>query len=450
MYKGNKIGVLIPTRDEKRKRFLDHAKWQITRQTLQPDIILIVDYKPDSEEKDLSQRYHLGFENLINVEKCDCIICWEDDDFYKPNYIETMVFLWDKFNKPAMFGFDNSYYYNINDQKYFNVKHPNRASMMNTLVSRDILEGGWNIEDNDPWTDFRLWTTKKNVRAIPYNEIMCVGIKHGIGLCGGNNHESIYQNMSDKEIKDDEGMKWLESVTDYKSINLYRSLSKTYKTIDTEIKEVDVVVPCYTMNEDLKFMTKQFILNLNNSEKDIKFNIYIMEQNPNVVYDGAVTLHYDFEFNYNKVLNLGLQFCKNKYVCFCNNDVTFSYGWASEIIKQMKKYECLSASPFNPVILKPKDVEVEEGYELRKQMLGWCIMTDRDIFDVIGKFDESVNFWKSEVVYSDQLKENNLKHILVYNSVVFHYDMSRTLNKIDKNKYQEFTTIQNKIYAKRK
>lgn len=45
MYNDIKIGVIIPTRSEERKQFLEHAKWQIQRQTLQPDIVLLVDYK---------------------------------------------------------------------------------------------------------------------------------------------------------------------------------------------------------------------------------------------------------------------------------------------------------------------------------------------------------------------------------------------------------------------
>ncbi len=450
MYNGLKIGIITPTRGDERKLLLEHAKWQMARQTLQPDIVLMVDYEPESKEKDITQRYRRGFDNLINEEKCDCIICWEDDDFYQTDYIETMVKLWIKNGKPTMFGFNNSIYYNINDQKWFNVVHPGRSSMMNTLVSKDILNEPWEFPDNDPWTDYRLWTTRKNVKAVHSDKYMCIGIKHNIGMCGGNNHGTIYQNADKKHIIDDYGMIWLEKIVDSKSIELYRSLSKTYVPVVEQIKEVDIVVPTNTLNEGLKNMTNQFILNLKNSDPDIKFNIFVCEQQKNVNYDGVTMLHYDFEFHYNKVMNYGFKFTKNRYVCFCNNDVNFSHGWATEITTQMQKHKVLSASPFNPVILQKSGNEIKEGYTVRKEMLGWCIMTDRKVFETIGQFDESVNFWHSEVVYADQLRANNLKHILCENSIVYHYDTSRTLNSIDKEKYKEYTHKQSIIYNKKK
>ena len=448
MYSDIKIGVIIPTRSEERKQFLEHAKWQIQRQTLQPDIVLLVDYKAESTEKDITQRYRRGFDHLINIEKCDCIICWEDDDYYKHNYIEIMVKLWVHHGKPTMFGFNNSYYYNINDQKYFNVHHNGRASMMNTLVSKEILNTKWTVLDNDPWTDYRLWTTVKNVKAITYNKVLCIGIKHNIGMCGGNNHGTIYQNAHEKDIIDDEGMLWLEANTDIKSIELYRSLSKTYKPIFEEIKEIDVVVPCNTMNDELKKMTLQFISNLKHSDDKIKFNIFILEQQKKVNYSGVTTLHYDFEFNYNKVMNYGYSFTKSKYVCFCNNDVNFSYNWATEIIKEMKQNNVLSASPFNPIILKNTGEKIKYGYEVRKEMLGWCIVADRSVMNTIGGLSECVNFWQSEVVYADQLKQAGIKHALIYPSVVFHYDTSRTLNLLDEATKYNYTKKQSLIYNK--
>jgi hypothetical protein len=448
MFNGYKIGLITPTRGREREIFLTHAKWQIQQQTVKPDIALIVDYEPESDNKDITQRYRRGFENLFNEEKCDVVLCWEDDDYYKPNYIEKMIHLWLANNKPVMFGFNNSYYYNINDQKWFNVWHTARASMMNTLVTKEVIKEKWIFPDDDPWTDFRLWTTIKNTKAVKYNEVLCIGIKHNIGMVGGNNHGSIYQNADTKHIVDDNGMKWLESQVDIKSIELYRSLSKTYQS--PVIKEVDIVVPCNTLNEELRLMTEQFIENLVASETEIKFNIYLLEQNKDINYKAVQTIYYDFDFNYNKVMNYGYTFCKNQYVCFVNNDVVFEQGWATELIKQIEKHNILSASPFNPYIHKKTGKEIIEGYRVRREMCGWCIMIDRKVFDIIGKFDESVNFWHSEVVYADQLKAANLKHILCENSHVNHYDKSRTLNKLPRDKYHEYTIKQVQLYDKKK
>jgi hypothetical protein len=49
-----KLGVLIPTRGD-RAKFLSQAKNLLSKQTLKPDEINIVDFKP-SDEKKISQK----------------------------------------------------------------------------------------------------------------------------------------------------------------------------------------------------------------------------------------------------------------------------------------------------------------------------------------------------------------------------------------------------------
>jgi len=162
------------------------------------------------------------------------------------------------------------------------------------------------------------------------------------------------------------------------------------------------------------------------------------------------TLYYDFEFNYNKCLNLGLSVCKSKYIAFCNNDLYFETNWARNIVNEMKKGSYLSASPTNKHIFGG----VREGYAIGKVLLGWCIVTDRDIFDKIGQFDEPVTFWYSDNVYADQLKRAGIKHVLVGNSRVRHLgNGSITLRKVSpklRSKYQKAQESIFKLYKKEK
>ena len=140
---------------------------------------------------------------------------------------------------------------------------------------------------------------------------------------------------------------------------------------------------------------------------------------------GTKMLYYDFEFNYNKCLNLGFSVCNSKYVAFCNNDLSFRDNWAKNAVAA--GYLSVSPSPkhtFRGVI---------EGYKIGKQVLGWCIIVDRVVMDRIGGFDYPVNFWYSDNVYAEQLKAAGIKHALVGNSIVRHLE-SQSLRKVVKGK----------------
>lgn len=159
------------------------------------------------------------------------------------------------------------------------------------------------------------------------------------------------------------------------------------------------------------------------------------------------TLYYDFEFNYNKCLNLGLSACKNKYIAFCNNDLYFESNWARNATVAMKKGGYLSASPTNKHVF----AGVREGYTIGKTLLGWCIITDRRVFDYIGQFDEPVTFWYSDNVYGDQLQRAGIKHILVGNSRVRHLGQgSLTLRKINNKLRARYQKQQEKLFTQYK
>lgn len=193
-----KIGVVIPTRGD-RTAFLKQAKELLSKQTLAPDFIEIVDFKPKSNEIDIKKRYEIGCKNLFE-KKCDVVIFWEDDDWYSSRYIEIMIAAWVNANKPAIFGIGNSCYYHIFANKYLIINHPGRASMMSTMVTKAILNIDWGIE-NDAYADVIIWKELKGRTFIPPVRI-CLGVKHGIGMTGGGGHDSenfAHYNKIDKE-----------------------------------------------------------------------------------------------------------------------------------------------------------------------------------------------------------------------------------------------------------
>lgn len=211
-----KIGVLIITRGD-RPKFLEHAKYLLSLQTKQPDFIEIVDEKPLTNKCDITYRYKKG-SNVLFRKGADCVLPFEDDDFYSENYIETMVKKWVENREPLIFGLANTIYYSLTQKKFTILKHRGRASMMSTMISRDAVIN-WG-EDNYPFTDLTLWNQLKGV-AVEDESGLCIGIKHGIGLCGGKAHNSNFPYSID-----DKDFKYLESKVDKRSFEFYKSINE--------------------------------------------------------------------------------------------------------------------------------------------------------------------------------------------------------------------------------
>lgn len=207
-----KIAVLIPDRGD-RPKLLKHCLHLISRQTIQPDIIELVNYAPESGYKDITQRYRRGYDLLRN-KALDLIFLWENDDFYSENYIETTLKAWIEAGKPAILGQRETIYYHIGIKKHFKMFHESRGAAMNTVIKPD-LQFNW-CPDSEPYTDQWLYTQLKYELWKAENPI-CIGIKHNVGLTGGQNHRT---NM-DRYKYDDHDLKYLSSIVDPESLEFY-------------------------------------------------------------------------------------------------------------------------------------------------------------------------------------------------------------------------------------
>jgi hypothetical protein len=210
-----KIATLTPTRND-REEFANECVLMMENQTIKVDIHLI-DFEPTDAKKDISKRYRIGYEKLKN--KYDLIFLIEDDDYYCPTYIEYMIDFWRSYGEPDLLGLNHTTYYHLGLKKWFVMNHDVRSSAMNTM-----LKGGLKIDypkDEDPYFDLHLWfnNTHLSKQIVHIKEDICIGIKHGIGLCGGNNHT----NQLDRFINDDSDLEWLKSKTDLRMFEFYKS-----------------------------------------------------------------------------------------------------------------------------------------------------------------------------------------------------------------------------------
>lgn len=207
-----KIGVLTITRGD-RPEFVDHCVGQMKRQSVGPTIHEIMDDKPLTEGVDITYRYRIGTQRLFD-KGCDVVLFCEDDDYYSRKYVELMMRSWLANGRPHVFGLNKTIYYNIRNSKFANLTHPGRASMMSTMVSKHAVIN-WG-DDNYAYTDMILWQQSKSKLAVDLGPI-CVGIKHGVGLCGGGGHDVNWIRFHGH----DENHVYLKSLIDEKSYNFY-------------------------------------------------------------------------------------------------------------------------------------------------------------------------------------------------------------------------------------
>jgi hypothetical protein len=209
-----KIGVIIPDRGD-REKFLQNCIRMIEAQTIDQSMLTvkIIDYKPLSDAVDITQRYRIGYDYFRNG-GFDCILLMENDDYYSPNYIQTMIDKWIELGKPDLIGTNYTIYYHINERAHFTMNHSRRASAMNTLIKSD-LNFNWCV-DHEPYTDLHLWKTLQGVTFYP-GEIISIGIKHGVGKCGGRNHVDYLH----RYINKDPNSEFLSTHMDQESFNFY-------------------------------------------------------------------------------------------------------------------------------------------------------------------------------------------------------------------------------------
>jgi hypothetical protein len=183
-----KLAIICPDRGD-RPLFRQNIEKTIERQTFQPQEILFVDYAPESHAVDITQRYHRGY-NQLRGKNLDLIAFIEVDDCYRPNYLEFMLKEWERVGKPDLFGTNKTFYYHIKLFKWFTMEHYQRSSMMNTFLKPD-LNFPW-CSDNVAYTDMHLWDNCQQLsrKLISPDPLLSLGIKHGIGECGGFAHRN--------------------------------------------------------------------------------------------------------------------------------------------------------------------------------------------------------------------------------------------------------------------
>jgi glycosyltransferase involved in cell wall biosynthesis len=186
-----RIGILIPDRND-RPEFLENCLRMMNNQTLQPVEIEIVNDPPKNADIDITWRYRTGYERLCK-KNIDLICFIENDDWYHPEYLETMLEGYRNHSFPILLGLTYTIYYHLRLKKYFFFNHSNRSSAMSTCIRPNLPNINWGV-DNDPYTDLVLWQFlgKEMGDRIVFKpeKHICIGLKHGVGKTGGYFHNN--------------------------------------------------------------------------------------------------------------------------------------------------------------------------------------------------------------------------------------------------------------------
>ena len=200
----------------------------------------------------------------------------------------------------------------------------------------------------------------------------------------------------------------------------------------------DLIIVSSSTHKDLIRYTQQAI-DTCCSEGEV--NVILVETGQPYKYkDVNRYIEYNGEFNYNRALNMGLKYARSDFQILANNDIIFHPGW-SKIGDIMRVNHYLSASALSNDSRQKwfrRGDYAYEGYFIGWQLAGWCIFTDKALWNKIGKLSERHTFWFSDNVYGEQLKAEGIPHALICSVHVDHIG-SQTLKKLDSRKQLLYT-----------
>lgn len=171
--------------------------------------------RPISEAVDLIPRIRKGID-LAQRDGFEWAFIIENDDWYPENYFS----LFGDLSGYDFVGFNTTTYYNLRNMTYETMSHPGRSSLFCTGLRISALDRFNWPKDSTTFLDVRLW--EHAVRGGRYKLIEhnpCLGIKHGVGKCGGKAHRNVLKNS-------DTNLEFLRFNVDDEAFEFYSDLMK--------------------------------------------------------------------------------------------------------------------------------------------------------------------------------------------------------------------------------
>lgn len=199
-----------------RDELIGLANLQLEQQTRWPDAIYTIgppQLQPNGSV-DLVARLKIGYE-MAKRDKMDFVLIIEDDAYQK-DYIQRFI----PYMNFDFVGQDYTYYYQLKQRAWARFDHKYRSSLFTTGFKVSALNN-WNWDDLRPdlaMVDIRLWEYAKR-RTKAFIDTGAIGIKSGLGLCGGRGHLLKMDNH-------DPEMNWLNEKVSKDAFEFYQELSE--------------------------------------------------------------------------------------------------------------------------------------------------------------------------------------------------------------------------------
>ena len=203
---------------------------------------------------------------------------------------------------------------------------------------------------------------------------------------------------------------------------------------------IDVICLTNTITPSHYEMTFRCLKSLHDSEKEFKFNVILVESNSNSSYNYSEVCNTYFKpnikFNYNAYINKCYDLINSNWVVIINNDLRFERNWFSKIIEiHSIRPDIESFSPKCPLFfanyysyhfLGSSD-NYAENYTISEFLVGWCYVMTKRVFDLVSPWDEQFDLYYQDNDYAEILKQHNIRHALVRDSIATHL-VSQTVN----------------------
>lgn len=198
---------------------------------------------------------------------------------------------------------------------------------------------------------------------------------------------------------------------------------------------VDVIILSNAKDRRFFTMTQQCIDSCIAGANSLPINVIVIEQNRQVRYKQATTVHDTTPFNYNKRANEGAKMGNAEWVMIANNDLVFANGWLHSLL--IAGHDVVS--PKCPNDPRQSDItENTKGYKCGRHFSGWCFMARRSVIDSVGGFDEDFGFYCADNSFIEQVRSIGIAPMLVPSAIVKHLG-STTLRTIKGAEMAELT-----------
>ena len=213
--------AITPDRGD-RPNFLRHCVQQMLSQTLQPGEHIVVNRPAKTNQPDLVERVMEGLD-IAKRHGFSRAYIIENDDYYPDDYFQRM-----ETDKSEFVGVCNTIYYHLTGTR-MNQFHPGRSSLFATGFDISALDGFKWPERHRLDLDILLWqhAASSGRGCLLLDSVGAIGIKHGIGLCGGRGHSAGFgYSFSDMPSRD-----WLRNHVRPSSFDFYMSLIDRVKLV---------------------------------------------------------------------------------------------------------------------------------------------------------------------------------------------------------------------------